>query len=275
LGRLTEALEPLRAGLEMEINQKHWANAATGAGNLSELELTLGEVALAAADAKQAVTFAEQSRDEFQRMGKRTTHADALHQAGRRDEAAALFREAEEMQGTRCFIRSQRRHCEWPNKTTSGFLVSPSTTSLSAAPRSTRRFWKAKHPGNLILAASPSSTPWTAFSPRWITRSPSSGLLTRAWLRFLMGAHIGSESAQSDLNEAFEIAERGPMRLHLADIYLHRARLFGLSKDRPATYPWESPDDDLKQAEKLIENRGYGRRKEELEDAESALRGLS
>jgi hypothetical protein len=56
---------------------------------------------------------------------------------------------------------------------------------------------------------------------------------------------------------------------------LHRARLLGLSKDHPATYPWESPDDDLKQAEKLIENWGYGRRKEELEDAESALRGLS
>ena len=31
----------------------------------------------------------------------RTTHADALHQAGRRDEAEARFREAEQMQAER------------------------------------------------------------------------------------------------------------------------------------------------------------------------------
>ena len=42
---------------------------------------------------------------------------------------------------------------------------------------------------------------------------------------------------RSDLDEAWEIAERGPMRLFLADIHLHRARLFF----REATYPWESP----------------------------------
>ena len=34
----------------------------------------------------------------FQRMGKRTTLADALHQAGQNDGAEALFREAEAMQ---------------------------------------------------------------------------------------------------------------------------------------------------------------------------------
>ena len=37
-------------------------------------------------------------------------------------------------------------------------------------------------------------------------------------------------SAQSDLDEAWEIAERGPMPLFLADIHLHRARLFGRMK---------------------------------------------
>jgi hypothetical protein len=96
------------------------------------------------------------------------------------------------------------------------------------------------------------------------------GLLARAWLRFLTGARTGPESAQSDLNEAFEIAERGPMPLHMADIHLHRARLFGLSKDRPASYPWTSPQDDLAEARRLIEKHGYWRRKEELEDAEAA-----
>ena len=58
----------------------------------------------------------------------------------------------------------------------------------------------------------------------WLT----AGLLTRAWLRFLDGQPTGPTSAQEDLDEAWEIAERGPMRLFLADIHLYRARLFGL-----------------------------------------------
>jgi hypothetical protein len=52
-------------------------------------------------------------------------------------------------------------------------------------------------------------------------------LLTRAWQRRLTSARTGPESAQSDLNEAWEIAERDPMPLFLADIHLHRARLCG------------------------------------------------
>ena len=60
------------------------------------------------------------------------------------------------------------------------------------------------------------------------------------------------------------------MRLHLADIDLHRARLFGLMTSRPADYPWTSPRDDLDAAGKLIDECDYGRRREELADAEAA-----
>jgi hypothetical protein len=99
------------------------------------------------------------------------------------------------------------------------------------------------------------------------------GLLTRAWLRF-----IGSEidDAQADLDEAWEIAERGPMRLHMADIHLYRARLF--HKVEP--YLWNKfddgsegrgPKDDLDAAEELINKCGYHRRDEELADAKLAI----
>jgi hypothetical protein len=81
------------------------------------------------------------------------------------------------------------------------------------------------------------------------------GLLTRAWLSHVDGDRAGAES---DLNEAREIAERGPMPLHQADILLYRARLFS---DRTA----------LAQARELIERHGYHRRDQELRDAESAL----
>ena len=92
------------------------------------------------------------------------------------------------------------------------------------------------------------------------------GLLTRAWFR-IVSNDIGG--AQADHDEAWEIAERGPMRLHMADIHLYRARLFFCEKK----YPWESPEADLRAAEKLINDCGYHRRDEELADAKKAILG--
>ncbi|HRY16041.1 MAG TPA: hypothetical protein P5330_09255, partial [Candidatus Competibacteraceae bacterium] len=93
------------------------------------------------------------------------------------------------------------------------------------------------------------------------------GLLTHAWLRCLFSTRTGPNSAQADLDEAWDIAERGPMRLFLADIHLHRARLFHAA----TPYPWGSPQADLTAARALIEHCGYGRRLEELEDAEAVI----
>ncbi|RPJ57844.1 MAG: TIR domain-containing protein, partial [Acidobacteria bacterium] len=91
-------------------------------------------------------------------------------------------------------------------------------------------------------------------------------LLSRAWLRCM---RCDSGNAQADLDEAWDIAERGPMRLHMADIHLYRARLF--FREKP--YPWKSPQDDLAAAEKLINECGYHRRDEELADAKHAILG--
>ena len=79
-----------------------------------------------------------------------------------------------------------------------------------------------------------------------------------------MLAFIGETSgAQRDLDEAWEIAERGPMPLVHADIHLTRARLFHAA--RP--YPWQDPRADLAAARRLIEKHGYHRRDGELSDA--------
>ncbi|MFN0075817.1 MAG: hypothetical protein ACKVY0_05020 [Prosthecobacter sp.] len=100
-------------------------------------------------------------------------------------------------------------------------------------------------------------------------------LLTRAWLRFLTEAQTGPDSAESDLDEAMDIAARGPMKLIMADIYLYRARLFF----RKIVYPWRlesngksrCPKDDLDAAKKLIKECGYHRRDAELADAERVI----
>jgi hypothetical protein len=208
LGRLTEALVPMRASLAMSVEQKDWQNAAINASNLSELELTLGDVASAVKDAEQAVTYAERSGDAVERLIERCNHADALDQAGRRDEAAARFQEAEEIQAgwqpeypLLCSLRGFR-YCDlllaaaeraaWRRVLYSSCIPQPSSLPEScravsqraekmfdwrlpsdslltialdhppwAAPRSTRRFWRATRFTSSILAASLSSTRWT------------------------------------------------------------------------------------------------------------------
>ena len=102
------------------------------------------------------------------------------------------------------------------------------------------------------------------------------GLICRALLRAFEGKLVGADSAREDLNEAWEIAARGPMPLLLADIHLARARLFF----RERSYPWSqtadetlrTAADDISAARRLIEHHEYGRRKCELEDAETAIK---
>ena len=81
-------------------------------------------------------------------------------------------------------------------------------------------------------------------------------LLTAALYHFVRG---DAAAARTLLDETHQIAERGPMPLYLADVHLHRARLF---RDKA----------ELAKARVLIEKHGYGRRNAELEDAELAAR---
>lgn len=97
LGRLAEAVEPMRAGLGESIKAEDWANAAIAVGNLSDLEMTLGRLDEALTDARRAVELADRSKNAAQMMVRRTTFAKVLLQVGDFSEAEALFAEAERM----------------------------------------------------------------------------------------------------------------------------------------------------------------------------------
>ena len=73
----------MRAGVEMTVSQGIWENAARGYGNLSELQLTLGRIPEAIADAQRSVDHADYGGDAAQAIVMHTVLADALHQAGR------------------------------------------------------------------------------------------------------------------------------------------------------------------------------------------------
>jgi hypothetical protein len=119
VGRLSESLEPRRAGLKIVVEREDWKNAAIVAGNLSELELMLGRVRVAVDDATQGVAHSDRSHDAFQRMVNRTTLADARLAAGEWAEARALFEQAEGMQAQRqpdlpqLYSLAGHRYCEF------------------------------------------------------------------------------------------------------------------------------------------------------------------
>ena len=81
-----------------------------------------------------------------------------------------------------------------------------------------------------------------------------SALLSRAWLRSLQSSR---ENVLRDLEDARQIAQIGPMQLHMADIQLLQA---GLLCDKGAVV----------EARRLIELCGYKRRMEQLTDIEQA-----
>lgn len=101
LNRLVEARELMRVGSESDVEREDWLNAAISTGNLSELELVIGDVQAGESTAARSVALADRGGNSFQMMGNRATHADALHQAGQFEASRILFAEAEAMQSDR------------------------------------------------------------------------------------------------------------------------------------------------------------------------------
>ncbi len=88
------------------------------------------------------------------------------------------------------------------------------------------------------------------------------GLLARAALRRLRGDTGG---AASDLAETEEVAERGHMHLHLADVHLGWTRLRLAEGDRDAARR------HLERGRELVAATGYGRREREVAYLERRL----
>jgi hypothetical protein len=293
----------------------HLREASTSAANVSELHLIFGFIDTALAYGEQALKYADDSGDNFRRKRTRVVAGDAFFQSGKLVKAADYFRQADQIQTESQTIRDHsilgfpgaefllataeryawRQTLNLPLPSDISHLVTRCSNVQLRADNAARltAHNSTSRPGSLSDVTNVRAALYRGlFSQTALTNGAAidaaitalrrssqqfrlvHGLLTRAWLRVVENAR---NNAQEDLDEAWEIAERGPMRLHKADIHLYRARLF--HSTRP--YPWKSsfygpqrgPKDDLKDARKLIEYCGYWRRKEELEDAEEAAKG--
>ncbi len=98
LGRLLEAVDPFRECMLLSQDLGNWTDSSIVASNLSELYLTLGNVAAAVRVGEQSLELSDRSGDPFQQEVKRTTLANALLQAARLQSSQLAFREAEALQ---------------------------------------------------------------------------------------------------------------------------------------------------------------------------------
>ena len=302
LGRLGESAQPMQASLDTFIVQEDWKNAARTASNLSEIYLTIGDVKQALAYAEQSIQFADRINDAFEKIADVTTLADALHQAGQLTEAEATFREAEEIQkkvqpdfsllyslwGFRyCdLLLSQRDYAkvgrrasqtlEW-TKQYSGDLLGIALDNLSLGC------------AHLLQSQHERNHPFTE-SLTYLNRAVDGlrqagtqnhlpqGLLARAEYYRVTGDLV---KAQKDVDEAFIIATRGGMGLHLADCHLEYSRLnvarlkrLNVETFQPSNLPTDLIEarEHLKTAKEMINKMGYHRRDKEVEELEEQLK---
>ncbi|MEE9545325.1 MAG: hypothetical protein V3V55_07025, partial [Rhodospirillales bacterium] len=287
LGRLAEAAQSLRAGLDMDIARKDLESAARAAGSLSELHLARGAVAEAVEAAWQSVELADRSGDAFMRLGNRTTLADALHQAGDLEEAAALFREAEatqkedqprypllySLQGFRyCDLLLGRgehaaarqragKTLEWAEQGSASLLtIALDTLTLGRAALAGAA---AQGPDGLKEAERRLDGAVEGLLRAGMQDYIPLGLLARAELWRLMKGD--GEKARLDLDEALTIATRGGMRLHEADAHLEYARLHLAGGDSTAAR------DHLAKAKAIVADTGYRRRAPEVAELQERL----
>jgi len=246
LGRLKEAAEPMKVSNEMLVKKEDWERAAANASNLSELYLTLGALPQAVEYGRLSVEYADRSGDDFQKESKRATYADALHQSGKPEEAERLFAEAEAMQQKRrpefryLFSLSGYQYCdlllglgkgeevlervsrffEWRQSGDSLLDIALENLSCGRAHALLAQETSAdihcegaEHEINLAVEGLRK-----AGEQIWLCR----GLLARAaWHRHFTRL----AQAESDLQEALEIAESGSMGLYLVDYHLEMAHL--------------------------------------------------
>ena len=289
LGRLREAAEPMEAGVGAAIETANWRNASTGAGNLSELQLTRGDVAAALEFAQRAVDHAERIEDAFKRAQARGKLAAAQHQAGHNEEAAKLFAEAERLQ--------QEQQPEYPLLySVGGFwfcdLLLDRGDHAEARRRAKQTIKIAEHHNwlldvaldHLTLGRADLAAALAADDPDFSEAEEHlgaavdglraagtqhhipRGLLARAEL----SRHQRNfPRAERDLREAEKIARRGEMRLHQTDCHLEWARLHLARNETNAVR------DRLAKARTLVNETGYHRRDRDLAEIEQQLQAAA
>jgi TIR domain len=311
LGRLGEARNAQSTALEMAITAEASVNAARRAINLFDAEMALGDVVALANAGARSVEWADKSADKTLSLISRCQHAAALAAAGRKDLAQTLFDDAEALQVKvqpeyqRLYSLQGYLFCDF--LLSENCFVAVVDRANGALKFMGSRYWvlglaldNASLGRAALGMALSAATPADAVSH---LREASKRLETAVaeLRRSNIGIHlplghlararlfraVGEfDAARRDLGEVLEIAEPGPMRLHLCDMHLELCRLalaelfcFAPLAATPPTRPKDA--ESLKQtakaeldaSAKFIERCGYRKRDAERDELYEVLAG--
>lgn len=297
LGRLTEAIRPMEAGLQRARRLAESAgeqppakrleylrNVSQGAMNLSELHLLLGDIAQAEEYARLGMEFADRSDDVNYQIRATASLANALVQGGDVSEARKLFTKAEALQRAAseahpllygipgfhyCSLLLDEGRCQE--------LLSERAVTLSWVPADESLWMAVTHlwlgQAHFRQARQEGSRDFSQAlyqlqqsiqrfrDARSLYYFPCA-LLARASVRRAQGDYV---EAQQDLDEALSLAESSGMRLYQLDLGLEHVRLL-LDQDQA-----ELAQEQLVSLRALLQETGYARRALDVAKLEAQL----
>lgn len=275
LGRLQDAIKPRETDLILSKKLKNWKSAASAAQNLVDLYLPLGQLNQAKNAAQQAIDYAQLSEDVLRQIGCQFFLASVLHRSGHLSEAYSIFQRAEVLEQKitdrhLLIARGNRFHA---------LLLDTINNSadlqkiIIKTEKSLENDLKNRHLLGIAIGYFTLARTRFAFNKlaqaenafeQAIQYIEKANTIHRAPPFFLYRADFylaknQLNSAQADLNSAWEIIERCGMKLYAVDYLLIHGR-YSL-----ATADIETALNHYEEAKQLIEETGYHLRDAELD----------
>jgi len=294
LGRLHEAVAPMRRSLTMHERQERFEWAAHKARHLAELQHARGDLPRALDAAKKGVDLADRSNIAYERYAERAVLGSILHHLGK--PAAEAFIEAERiLREDANYKHLHQLYSLWGYRYCD-FLIDQG----KAAEAHDRGLWMQQMTKNGLTRQDPENglglisvgLEWLVLGRVGLHRLKSRqevdsasvrahldhaiyelrragradfiplGYISRAAFRRLTGNALG---ARTDLESALAVIDRSGMKVHKVDYLLELARLESIAARRPHA------EHALREARTLIEKIGYEGKMRELDALESEI----
>jgi len=287
LGRLREAINPIKASLSIHISNDDMQGAIRSACNLSQLYLTLGNIEKAIEYAQESTELSEKNNDLYLKKSSLLYLADALHQNNQLSEAKKVFSAWEniiiEKKPKHPFLYSFGvggfRFCDfligqgqynkvierasatldWAEKNQTPFDIGLDSLTLGRA-----YFLKSiKDKSNNFLKAS-------HFLNKSVVNLREAGMIDHLPRALLARAKLFRfqnlyPKAFEDINEILEISERSQMDRYIADYHIEYCHLCFQTKK------YDEVISHFKLAQDMIHKIKYFRRVKEINDLQEMI----